>query len=110
MMVLRVASLLALLSLPACGFGFFLQQYTVEWPNASNDVRAWGNIAMDHASKTWHGKGTIEIEPTLLDDATAARDAFLAEGYVAAARTTSHSPPRDIASERRAIRDHRGMG
>jgi hypothetical protein len=82
MMVLRVASLLALLSLPACGFGFFLQQYTVEWPNASNDVRAWGNIAMDHASKTWHGKGTIEIEPTLLDDATAARDAFLAEGYV----------------------------
>ena len=82
MMVLRIASLLALLSLPACGLGLFLQQYTVEWPNASNDVRAWGNTAMAHASKTWHGKGTIEIEPTLLDDAPAARDAFLAEGYV----------------------------
>ena len=59
-----------------------MQSYSVDWDKASNDVRAWGNTAMARAAKTWHGKGTIEIEPTLLDVAPAARDAFLAEGYV----------------------------
>jgi hypothetical protein len=72
----------ALLATSGCHTGLALQSYSVDWDKAPNDVRAWGDTAMAHASKTWHGKGTIEIEPTLLDDAPAARDAFLAEGYV----------------------------
>jgi len=83
----RTAAIFAgALALAGCHPGIFAASYSVAWPKASNDVRAWGTQLIAAAQHRWHGAVTVELDPIYFDGrgTQRIRGVFVAGGYLRA--------------------------
>ncbi len=81
---MRSFAFAAALLLAGCNMHLLLQSYTVDWPQASNDVRAWGDRVMARAGHTWQRRATLDVDPARYGQprAAALRAALIAAGVV----------------------------
>ena len=106
---MRSLAFAAALLLAGCNMHLLLQSYTVDWPQASNDVRAWGDRVMARAGHTWQRRATLDVDPARYGQprAAALRAALTAAGAMLArvglAARLSHYPRQLSGGEQQRV-------
>jgi hypothetical protein len=77
-------ALIAVATLSGCHSGIFLQDYTVAWKDASNDVRAWGDRNLARTIRAAKGDASTDVFSEEFSSPAGARllQAARAVGYV----------------------------
>jgi hypothetical protein len=94
------AALLALFVCSGCHPGLFDASYSVEWPKASNEVRAVGSALLARGRTMWHGEATFDLDPAYFEQKHTERLAatLTSGGYLRERRGHYAFTPRAIAA------------